>query len=272
MNLSVGGGRVEEALRMVDRQLSKGNFKLSLSLLRHPSPPALFRFAAAKQVPRRVSSVEQLHLSVTETSTLHSLLDAILHSIQLSNLFTSGQDNDDIVQHKQVVQHEAGHFLVGYLLGVLPKHYTFSTMEDKTADAHVKFLGFEFLKELEDVALSNKNSHEIKAGHRARKRKLSSTVLSKFACVIVGGLVAEHLAFGNSKGHYGDVEKLNRVLKWQRLTEDEANNLTRWAVLNTLTILHRHTKARSKLAEALLHGRSIGNCIHVIEANLNHPI
>ncbi|XP_076882788.1 uncharacterized protein LOC143531361 [Bidens hawaiensis] len=140
--------------------------------------------------------------------------------------------------------------------------------EDKVTDAKVKFVGFEFLKELEDVAmLPSKN---LQRGRQACKRKLSSTVISKLACVIVGGLVAEHLAFGYSKGHDGDLEKLDSVLKWQQFTEEEANILTRWAALNTLTILHRHSKARSSLAEAMLHGRSIGNCIHVIETNLNH--
>ncbi|KAI7738773.1 hypothetical protein M8C21_005971 [Ambrosia artemisiifolia] len=287
-----GHGR-RRALKMVDRELSNANFKSALSLLkqlqRHPPPAGLSGFAAATQVPRRVSSVELLHLSVTQTSTLHSLFDAILYSINTSlqssssplheqqqeTCVTGDEHNDlylqdDVIQHKQVAHHEAGHFLVGYLLGVLPKHYKFSCMEDKIADANVKFLGFEFLTELDDVVLSNKHLHEVKRGNRAKKRKLSNTVVSKFACVIVGGLVAEHLAFGYSKGHHGDVEKLDRVLKWLQFTEGEANNLTRWAVLNTLTILHRHTKARSTLAEAMLDGRSIGYCIDVIETNLNH--
>lgn len=51
-----------------------------------------------------------------------------------------------------MVQHEAGHFLVGYLLGVLPKHYQFSVMEDvkqdQISDASVKFVGFEFLTQV----------------------------------------------------------------------------------------------------------------------------
>ncbi|KAK1439420.1 hypothetical protein QVD17_05238 [Tagetes erecta] len=274
--------RRRAALRLVDRHLSKSNFKLALSLLknlhRQSSPFRLRGFAAAKQVPRRVSSVEQLHLSVTETSDLQSLLDAILDSIEsgLQSCVTGEVDDlyleDDIVEHKQVVQHEAGHFLVGYLLGVLPKKYRFSSMEDENVDASVKFVGFEFLTELDDVVLSNNTLHEVKAGHahQASKRQLSSTVLGKFACVIVGGLVAEHLAFGYSKGHLGDVEKLDRVLKWLQFTEEEANTLTRWAALNTLTILYRHSKARSVLAEAMLHGRSIGYCIDTIESNLNH--
>ncbi|KAI3691286.1 hypothetical protein L2E82_49573 [Cichorium intybus] len=128
--------------------------------------------------------------------------------------------------------------------------------KDKIPDASVKFVGFEFLTELECMP--------------ANKRKLSSTVLSKFLCVIVGGLVAEYLAYGYSKGHHGDVEKLDMVLKWLQFTEDEANGLIRWAVLNTLMILRSYSEARLALVEAMTRGKSIGNCIDVIETTLNY--
>ncbi|KAJ9565073.1 hypothetical protein OSB04_001039 [Centaurea solstitialis] len=311
--------RRRAALRMVDRQLAKGNFKLALSLvkqLQRQPPPAggLRGFAAAKQVPRRVSSVEDLHLSVTETSALQSLFDSILDLI-MSSLESSpseeasllGQGHsvtsegnglyleDDIVDHNQVAQHEAGHFLVGYLLGVLPKKYgLFSTedmKQDNILDASVKFIGFEFLTELED-AVPSKKLQQVKPGHRliialykyisntptpfhnacmqASKGKLSSTVLSKLLCVILGGLVAEHLVFGYSKGHHADVEMLERVLNQFTQDEDEANTLIRWCVLNTLVVLHRHGEATSMLAEAMAHGRSIGNCIDIIEITLQN--
>nr|XP_043607196.1 uncharacterized protein LOC122579149 [Erigeron canadensis] len=280
------GQRRAGVLKMVDRQLSKGNFKMALSLLKQLHLSAFSSCSSSsKQVPKRVSSVEELNLSMTETSTLQPLFDSILGSIK-SSLESSpldetltGEDgnlyleDDDIIDNKQVVQHEAGHFLVGYLLGILPKEYSFSSLEDvkqdKVAVASVKFIGFEFLAELEDKVQLKKKSHEAKPGHRANKNKLSSTVLCKFACVIVGGLVAEHLVFGYSKGHHADVEKLDRVLKWMHFTEDEANTLMRWAVLNTLLILNRHDEARSTLVEAMVDGRSIGKCIDMIESTIN---
>ncbi|KVH85789.1 hypothetical protein Ccrd_025426 [Cynara cardunculus var. scolymus] len=288
---SCGVRRRRAALRLVDRQLEKSNFKLALSLVkqlqRQPPPAGLRGFAGARQVPRRVLSVQELHLSVTETSALQSLFDSILDLIMSSlesspleegrSVTSEGDDSyleDDIIEHKQVVQHEAGHFLVGYLLGVLPKKYSLFSMEDmkqdNIVDASVKFIGFEFLTKLEDGVLSK--NLQVKPGHQ-------------LLCVIVGGLVAEHLVFGYSKGHHADVEmlfvdnlrrtafrivhfikQLKRVLK--QSTEDEANTLIRWCVLNTLVILHHHGEARSMLAEAMAHGRSIGNCIDIIENTL----
>lgn len=173
-----------------------------------------------------------------------------------------------------MAQHEAGHFLVGYLLGVLPKKYTFSgteyMKEDNIIDASVKFIGFEFLTELEDDVVS-KSLQEVKPGHQANKRELSSTVLRKLLCVIVGGLVAEHLVFGYSKGHHADVEMLGRVVKQFTKEDEEAKTVMKWCVLNTLVILHRHGEATSRLAQAMIHGTSIGDCIHIIEDTLkNH--
>lgn len=49
------------------------------------------------------------------------------------------------------MQHEAGHFLVGYLLGALPKRYVVSKIEALTQNEFVggvEFMGFEFLGEV----------------------------------------------------------------------------------------------------------------------------
>ena len=60
------------------------------------------------------------------------------------------------------------------------------------------------------------------------------------------------------------------MLTWLQITEDEGDGLLRWAVLNTLLILRRHGEARLALVDAMTRGRSIGNCIDVIETTLNY--
>lgn len=54
-------------------------------------------------------------------------------------------------------QHEAGHFLVGYLVGVLPYRYKVPSvedlMQDKFAPGNVEFCGFDFLREVRSFAL-----------------------------------------------------------------------------------------------------------------------
>jgi len=52
------------------------------------------------------------------------------------------------------MQHEAGHFLIAYLLGILPKGYTLSSLEAFTKEgslnvqAGTTFVDFEFVEEV----------------------------------------------------------------------------------------------------------------------------
>lgn len=60
------------------------------------------------------------------------------------------------------------------------------------------------------------------------------------------------------------------MLKWLDFTEEEAESRVKWAALNTVLILSRHHEARSRLAEAMGLGRSVGFCIDTIENSLNN--
>ncbi|XP_058101648.1 uncharacterized protein LOC131245900 isoform X3 [Magnolia sinica] len=64
--------------------------------------------------------------------------------------------------HNRVIQHEAGHFLIAYLLGVLPKGYTLSSLEalkkegSLNVQAGTAFVDFEFLEEVNTGKVSAK--------------------------------------------------------------------------------------------------------------------
>ena len=55
------------------------------------------------------------------------------------------------------VQHEAGHFLVAYLLGVLPKGYTITSLDTLSkqgslnVQAGTAFVDYEFLEEVSSI-------------------------------------------------------------------------------------------------------------------------
>ncbi|THG01319.1 hypothetical protein TEA_002811 [Camellia sinensis var. sinensis] len=355
--------RRRRALRRVDRELSKGNHKAALTLVKQlqGKPGGLRGFGSAKQVHRRISSLDELKLSGIDISYLQSLVDSILNSIErsiefqlseplisysqvlkcnlkhlsknpsriwtgnplgfyqefclvyefeetmtigdsfysiegdfqyspffqsivsvleLKNMMHSGSYESLCEDHLMCMQHEAGHFLVGYLLGVLPKGYKVSNMEalrqEKFARGRVEFLGFEFLRD-DQFCLECKGF--LGAGAKVMidttkilqnfsKGKLFDGTLNKFLCVILGGLAAEQLVFGYSEGLHSDVEKLNRVLKWLGFTKSEADSQVKWAAVNTLLILVRHQEARSRVAEAMALGKSVGSCIDIIENTL----
>ncbi|XP_014755272.1 uncharacterized protein LOC100844265 isoform X2 [Brachypodium distachyon] len=158
--------------------------------------------------------------------------------------------------HNRVIQHEAGHFLIAYLLGVLPKEYTITSLDtlmkqgSLNVQAGTAFVDFEFVE-------------EINTG------KLSAMMLNKFSCIALAGVATEYLLYGYAEGGLADVNKLDGLFKSLGFTQNKADSQVRWAVLNTVLILRRHEDARSKLAEAMSSGRSVGSCIEVIEENVN---
>ncbi|XP_057768254.1 uncharacterized protein LOC130988437 isoform X2 [Salvia miltiorrhiza] len=273
--------RRRRALMRLDRALEKGNCKAVLSLMKqfkaHPAGFLRgFGAAAAPKVSGRVSSFELARRS--GISSLQIVIDAILHSLKRSLDFQLQEEEAEILpkdfgkttaadshnsiyeDHLMCMQHEAGHFLVGYLLGVLPRRYKVPSVEDllrdKFARGNVEFVGFEFLREVGIDPVSNRNFS---------KGKLNKETLKKFSCVTLGGLVAEHLVFGYSELLHSDVEKLDRVHKWLGFTEAEVDFEHRQAAEVTLLILFPQIEALSRLAEAMALGRSLGFCIETIE-------
>ncbi|OIT20988.1 PREDICTED: uncharacterized protein LOC109219472 isoform X2 [Nicotiana attenuata] len=276
--------RRRRALRRFDNELEKGNYKAAHSLLKQlqHKPRGLLGFGSVKLVvPKRIPT-QELHMD--NSASFESLADSILRSIKHSIEFarvdedvlltgiedSMGSENYDppYEDHQMCLQHEAGHFLVGYLVGVLPRSYQVPNVEDiihdKFAQGNVQFLGFEFLKQVDIDTISSKKftqGKEIRAN-------ISSRTLNKFLCVILGGLVAEHLVFGYSELLHSDVQQLDRVLRWLCFNENEADSVIRWAVITTLSLLCHHHGARSRLAEAMNSRRSIGYCIDAIESAL----
>uniref|UniRef100_A0A0D9V174 Stress regulated protein n=1 Tax=Leersia perrieri TaxID=77586 RepID=A0A0D9V174_9ORYZ len=298
--------RLRAVLEQVDDELRKGNDEAALSVVRASQGVdggGLRFFGAARQVPQRLYTLDELKLNGIDTSAFLSPVDLTLGSIErnlqiaavlgglslsvafeLSQLqalflflgllslwsvdlvyFGGGVRNlilDTIGHnlsqkyHNRVIQHEAGHFLIAYLLGVLPKGYTITSLDtlvekgSLNVQAGTAFVDFEFLQ-------------EVSTG------KLSAKMLNKFSCIALAGVATEYLLYGYSEGGLADIGQLDGLLKGLGFTQKKADSQVRWAVLNTVLILRRHERARSQLAAAMSSGKSVGSCIGVIEENIN---
>lgn len=158
--------------------------------------------------------------------------------------------------HNRVIQHEAGHFLIAYLLGILPKGYALTSLEtlkkegSLNVQAGTAFVDFEFME-------------EVNGG------KVSATMLNRFSCIALAGVVTEYLLFGCAEGGLDDINKLDILLRSLGFTQRKADSQVRWSVLNTALILRRHEVARAKLAEAMSEGKSVGDCIDIIEKTID---
>ncbi|CAN1761262.1 hypothetical protein LINPERHAP1_LOCUS7848 [Linum perenne] len=270
--------RRRRALKRVDRELSRGNFETALSQVKQlQKQPFLLRgFGAAKQVARKSSALEGHEFDGLDTLSVGHLVDSVLDSIHTNP------------SHLPLVdEHEAGHFLVGYLIGSLPKKYKVPSLEElrlnDVVKAKVEFIGFEFLREVEampllfylqvGVAEKLKRNNQIKAkatDAMGNRGMVSSKTLNAFSCIILGGLVAEYLAFGHAEGHLADLQKLHNTMEWLGMSEDNARFQMKWAALNTIFILHNHQQAREMLVEAMADGQSVGFCIDAIESSFHH--
>ncbi|XP_047081677.1 uncharacterized protein LOC124692365 isoform X2 [Lolium rigidum] len=286
--------RLRAVLEQVDDELRKGNDEGALSLVRGSQGEGggLRCFGAARQVPQRLYKLDELKLNGIDTSSFLSPEDRTLGSIErnlqiaallgglsisaafeLSQfqalflfIYLNGGARNLVLDtlghslsqkyHNRVIEHEAGHFLIAYLLGVLPKEYTITSLEtlkkkgSLNVQAGTAFVDFEFVE-------------EINSG------KLSAKMLNKFSCIALAGVATEYLLYGYAEGGLADVNKLDGLFKSLGFTQNKADSQVRWAVLNTILLLRRHEKARSKLAEAMSSGISVGSCIQVIEESIN---
>ncbi|CAN1761261.1 hypothetical protein LINPERHAP1_LOCUS7848 [Linum perenne] len=274
--------RRRRALKRVDRELSRGNFETALSQVKQlQKQPFLLRgFGAAKQVARKSSALEGHEFDGLDTLSVGHLVDSVLDSIHTNPshlpLVDEVETRSCEEDHLLCLQHEAGHFLVGYLIGSLPKKYKVPSLEElrlnDVVKAKVEFIGFEFLREV-GVAEKLKRNNQIKAkatDAMGNRGMVSSKTLNAFSCIILGGLVAEYLAFGHAEGHLADLQKLHNTMEWLGMSEDNARFQMKWAALNTIFILHNHQQAREMLVEAMADGQSVGFCIDAIESSFHH--
>ncbi|KAK7397252.1 hypothetical protein VNO78_18419 [Psophocarpus tetragonolobus] len=300
-NWNVGVCR-QQLLEKVDRELAKGDDRAALALVKG-NPDGLRCFGAARQVPQRLYTLDELRLNGIETLSLLSPVDTTLGSIQrnlqisaifgglaawnafgfspqqifyisLAFLFLWTLDSVsfgggigslvvDTIGHSlsqkyrnRVIQHEAGHFLIAYLVGILPKGYTISSLDalqkegSLNIQAGTAFVDFEF-------------QEEINTG------KVSATTLNRFSCIALAGVSTEYLIYGFAEGGLDDIGKLDLLLKGLGFTQKKADSQVRWSLLNTVLLLRRHEAARAKVAEAMSMGKSVGSCIEIIENSID---
>ncbi|XP_044482891.1 uncharacterized protein LOC123209153 [Mangifera indica] len=294
-----------QVLEQVDKELSKGDERSALALVKdlQGKPGGLRCFGAARQVPQRLYTLDELKLNGIKTVSLLSPVDETLGSIErnlqlvaavggiaawnmfgfrlqqifylsLALLFFWTLDSvsfnggvgslalDTIGHtfsqkyHNRVIQHEAGHFLIAYLVGILPKGYTLSSLEalqkegSLNVQAGTAFVDFEFLE-------------EVNSG------KVSATMLNRFSCIALAGVATEYLLYGYAEGGLADINQLDFLLKGLGFTQKKADSQIRWAVLNTVLLLRHHEAARAKLAEAMSMGKSVASCIDIIEDTID---
>ncbi|RID79597.1 hypothetical protein BRARA_A02322 [Brassica rapa] len=143
--------RRRKALERVNKELSRGKYETALSLVKQLKGKhgCLSAFASAKLLPKKSPVLDTLGGLIDSVSRSFESVSAEANSVkkfQEHKAITSPSEEDWFA----VVQHESGHFLVGYLLGVLPRRYEIPNLEAMrdNVTGRVEFVGFEFLKQV----------------------------------------------------------------------------------------------------------------------------
>ena len=83
--------------------------------------------------------------------------------------------------------------------------------------------------------------------------------------MIMLGLVAETLRFGDSKGGAADLIIASEILRITQIRPSDREGSLRWAVMKALILLRLYRNSLDSLACAMMEGKSIGDCIKIIE-------
>jgi hypothetical protein len=145
---------------------------------------------------------------------------------------------------RRVARHEAGHFLVGFALGVPVASYDLGI-----DSSHVNFM-------------ESKLERKIFSG-----AKLTEEEVLPLAVISMAGVAGEALTFDDVMGQNADLYDLQRILNRvsPKLSDAAQQSTTRWAVFQAATILKENAAAWDALTEKMIEGASVTECLVAIE-------
>lgn len=193
---------------------------------------------------------------------LFTLIPATFAIFSIDQLFYKGAGFESIYQtlfpeYKQkVVSHEAGHFLLSYLLGVPIRGCVTSAMEarkypDIRGQAGTIFYDYKLADEL-------------------AKQKVTRSSLDRVSVIIMAGIAAEALKYDKAEGGAIDEASLIQFLSsiqppWNII---KIQGQARWAALQAILLIKEHQESYNALVDALNNNLPLGDCIMAIESNL----
>ncbi|CAH8349091.1 unnamed protein product [Eruca vesicaria subsp. sativa] len=185
-------------------------------------------------VPYLVGSISLVVLAVGSVSP--GLLQAAISGF--STFFPDYQE--------RIAAHEAAHFLVAYLIG-LP------------------ILGYSL-----DIGKEHVNLIDERLAKLIYSGQLDSKELDRLAAVAMAGLAAEGLKYDKVIGQSADLFSLQRFINRSqpKISNEQQQNLTRWAVLYSASLLKNNKTIHEALMAAMSKNASVLECIKTIETAL----
>ncbi|XP_075494049.1 uncharacterized protein LOC142531710 [Primulina tabacum] len=182
-------------------------------------------------VPYLIGSISLVVLAIGSISP--GLLQAAIGGF--SSFFPDYQE--------RITRHEAAHFLVAYLLGLPILGYSLDIGKE-----HVNLID----ERLEKLIYSG---------------QLDAKELDRLAVIAMAGLAAEGLQYDKVVGQSADLFTLQRFINRSKpqLSKDQQQNLTRWAVLFSASLIKNNRVLHEALMSAMSKKATVLECIEAIE-------
>jgi hypothetical protein len=157
-------------------------------------------------------------------------------------------------QHRdRIIRHEAGHFLVAYLLGIPVTGYTLSA--------------WEALKQ-KQPGLGGVSFDDRELASQLEKGTLSAQILDRYCTIWMAGVAAENIVYNNAEGGADDRQKIGTVLTKLGFSASVQEQKQRWAALQARTLLQNNWSAYEALVNSMQQRADLAECCRAIEQNV----
>ena len=195
-----------------------------------------------------------------------TILAALLDSILINGaIFETIQKIIMPDYFKKVLRHEAGHFLIAYLLGCPVEGCVLSSWD---ALKDPRFGGRRTGLSAGTSFFDDQLSKQVNG-----KMPMNRSTIDRYSAIVMGGIAAEAINYGGADGGASDEMALIRFLTqisprgggataWNA---EKIRNQARWGAMQAVLLIRHYKSSYEALVNVLEQGGSLGECIWAIE-------
>ncbi|NJN76500.1 MAG: ATP-dependent Zn protease [Synechococcaceae cyanobacterium RL_1_2] len=159
------------------------------------------------------------------------------------DIFTSSEER------LRITRHEAGHFLVAYLLHIPIDNYALSAWAALRQGKN---------------GLGGVQCNFATVGATSNRQELP-LLLDRFATVCMAGMAAEELWYETAAGERNDLVQLAEAYQQFGVNPGNLGLKERWAKIQAKTLIEQHINLYECLVKVMAEGASVADCITAIE-------